>query len=127
TAIITDDDPPPTVSFNASSSSGLESTAAVFLLFSLSAASSNKVAVASAVSGGSATGGGVDYTLASGTLSFAPGVTNLNISLTVRSEERRVGKESRSGCLPNPTNASVGSTAPRTYATTEYDGPPMAT
>jgi hypothetical protein len=36
-----------------------------------------------AVSGGTATGGGVDYTLASGTLTFNPGVTTQNISVAI--------------------------------------------
>ena len=36
-----------------------------------------------AVTGGTATGGGVDYTLANGTLTFAPAVTSQNITLSV--------------------------------------------
>ena len=39
-----------------------------------------------AITGGTATGGGVDYTLASGTLTFVPGVTSQNISVTVMND-----------------------------------------
>src|SRR5438094_3876754 len=83
TALITDDDQPPSVSFAAASSSGSESSAALSVPVSLSAGSGKTVTVDYAVTGGTATGGGVDYTLASGTLFFAPGVTNQNISVTV--------------------------------------------
>src|SRR6266536_1659812 len=83
TVTIADDDPAPTVSFNAASSSGLENVTSVTLPVSLAAASGQTVTVDYAVTGGTATGGGVDYTLASGTLTFAPGVTSQNISLTV--------------------------------------------
>src|SRR5207247_9599617 len=83
TVTIADDDPAPTVSFNAASSSGLENITPVALPVSLSAASGRTVTVDYAVTGGTASGGGVDYSLASGTLSFAPGVTTQNINLTV--------------------------------------------
>src|SRR5207244_3771172 len=83
TATISDDDPPPAVAFSAATSSGSESTTAVSVSVSLSTGSSKLITVNYAVAGGSATGGGVDYTLASGTLTFAPGVTNQNISITV--------------------------------------------
>src|SRR5207247_2224543 len=71
--ILSDGDAPPTVSFNAASSSGPESTTTVNLPVSLSAVSGKTVTVAYAVTGGTATSGGVDYTLAGGTLSFAAG------------------------------------------------------
>ena len=72
TYTINDNDAAPTVAFNAASSSGDEGTTPVNLAVSLSAASGQTVTVNYAVTG-SATGGGVDYTLAAGTLTFNPG------------------------------------------------------
>src|SRR5205823_13779323 len=83
TGTILDNDNPPTVAFSLASSSGAESVTPANLAVALSAASGKTVTVDYVVSGGTATGGGVDYTLASGTLSFAPGVTNRNIALAV--------------------------------------------
>src|SRR5437667_250530 len=67
TATITDDDLPPVVAFNASTSNGSESITSASVPVSLSSASGKSVTVNYAVTGGTATGGGVDYTLASGT------------------------------------------------------------
>src|SRR5216117_2158926 len=64
TATITDDDAPPTVAFNAPGSSGLENVSPASVAVSLATASAKTVTVNYAVSGGTATGGGVDYTLA---------------------------------------------------------------
>src|SRR5438552_16600564 len=83
TAIITDDDPTPTVSFAAASSSGLESVTPASLAVSLSTVSGRTVSVGYSVTGSSATGGGVDYTLAAGTLTFAPGVTTQHVSIAM--------------------------------------------
>src|SRR5213078_3982426 len=83
TGTILDDDNPPIVAFSLASSSGAESVTTANLTVALSTVSGKTVTVDYAVSGGTATGGGVDYTLASGTLSFAPGVTNQNIALAV--------------------------------------------
>src|SRR5213079_922758 len=83
TYTILDNDSPPSVSFTSATSSGAESVTPANLAVSLSAASGKTVTLSYAVSGGTATGGGVDYTLASGTLIFAPGVTSQNISFTV--------------------------------------------
>src|SRR5206468_3390973 len=78
TCTITDNDNPPTVSFSASSSSGVESVTPANLAVALSTASGKTVTINYAVTGGTATGGGVDYTLANGTLTFAPGVISQN-------------------------------------------------
>src|SRR5207245_4347113 len=72
TATITDDDPPPTVAFNAAASSGSEAVTTVSVPVSLSTASAKTVTVTYTVTGGTATGGGVDYTPANGTLTFVP-------------------------------------------------------
>ena len=66
------DNDPITVAFNTTSSSGDEGTTPVNLAVSLSGTSAQTVTVNYAVTG-TATGGGVDYTLAAGTLTFNPG------------------------------------------------------
>src|SRR5439155_17400179 len=103
TAIITDDDPTPTVSFAVDSSSGLENVSPVILPVSLSAASGRTVTVSYSVNGGTATGGGIDYTLAGGTLTFAPGVTTQNISLAVVNDVLDENDETVAIALSAPT------------------------
>src|SRR5439155_15625153 len=95
-------------SFNAASSSGAESTTAVSVPVSLSAASGQTVTVNYAVTGGTATGGGVDYTLASGTLTFAPGVTSQNIALSVVDDSLDEEDETIEITLSASTNATPG-------------------
>src|SRR5438552_2694057 len=82
TATITDDDDEPTLSFNAESSSGSESITAVSVPVSLSTASGQTVTVNYSVAAGSTATSGADYSLAGGTLTFAPGVTTQNINVT---------------------------------------------
>src|SRR5206468_3892736 len=65
TGTILDDDNPPTVAFSLASSSGAESVSPANLAVALSTVSGKTVTVDYAVTGGTATGGGVDYTLAS--------------------------------------------------------------
>src|SRR5439155_984842 len=124
---ITNDDTPPTVAFNASSSSGSESTTAVSLPVSLSAASGKTVTVSYAVSGGTATGGGIDYTLASGTLSFAPGVTSQNIAVDIVDDALDEADETIAVTLSSPANATLGATTTHTYTITDNDNPPNVT
>ncbi|MCI0528968.1 MAG: hypothetical protein L0Y56_16140, partial [Nitrospira sp.] len=75
--------PPPTVGFSLTSSSGAESVTPANLAVALSSSSSQTVTVNYAVTAGTATGSGVDYTLADGTLTFNPGVTTQNIPITI--------------------------------------------
>src|SRR5207249_1879458 len=83
TYTIQDDDAAPPVQFASSGSNGLESVTPASMPVSLSAASGLSVTVNYAVTGGTATGGGVDYTLASGTLTFNPGETSKSISAAI--------------------------------------------
>src|SRR5438128_1256628 len=124
TAIITDDDPPPTVAFNAAASSGSESVTAASVPVSLSTASGKTVTVTYAVTGGTATGGGVDYTLAAGTLTFAPGVTSQNISIAVVNDTLDEDDETIQVALSSPTNSTLGATTTHTYTILDDDPPP---
>ena len=124
TVTITDDDPAPTVSFNVASSSGLESVTPANLAVALSAASGQTVTVAYAVTGGTATGGGVDFTLASGTLTFSPGVTTQNIGIAVVNDTRDEDDETVEVTLSSPANATLGAIITHTYTILDDDPVP---
>ena len=85
------------------------------------------VTVNYAVSGGTATGGGVDYTLAAGALTFAPGVTTQNISIAVVNDTLDEDDETIQLALSSPTNATLGVTTTHTYTILDDDGPPTVT
>src|SRR5213075_1956958 len=127
TGTITDNDNPPSVAFCLASSSGAESVTPANLVVALSAISGKTVTVDYAVTGGTATGGGVDYTLASGTLSFAPGVTNRNIALAVVNDALNELNETVLVTLTNPTNTTLGAITTHTYTVTDDDPPPTVT
>ena len=115
------DNDPPTVAFNASSSSGSESTTAVTLPVSLSAVYASTVTVNYAVTGGTATGGGTDYTLASGTLTFTSGTSTQNINLTVVNDTLGETDETIIVTLSAPSNATLGTNTSHTYTITDED------
>src|SRR5439155_14268167 len=127
TGTIIDNDNPPTVAFSLASSSGAESVTPANLAVALSTVSGKSVTVDYAVSGGTATGGGVDYTLASGTLTFAPGVTSQNIALAVVNDALNELNETVLLTLSNATNATLGAIATHTYTITDDDPPPTVT
>src|SRR5213079_3010738 len=94
---------------------------AVSVPVSLSTASSKSITVNYAVSGGTASGGGVDYTLASGTLTFAPGVTNQNISITVVNDALDEDDETIQITLSSPSNATLGAITTHSYTILDND------
>lgn len=124
THTIQDNDPPPSVAFDAAASTGDERTTPALLPVSLSAASSFTVTVDYAVTGGTATGGGVDYTLASGTLTFAPGETTKNIAPTVVDDALDENDETVVVTLSNPSDATPGGNMVHTYTIQDNDAPP---
>jgi fibronectin type 3 domain-containing protein len=124
TYTITDNDGAPTVAFSANTSSGLESVSPANLAVALSAASGQTVTVNYAVSGGTATGGGVDYTLASGTLTFVPGATTQNIAITIINDTLDEPDETVQVTLSAPVNATLGANTVHTYTITDNDGTP---
>src|SRR5207249_6723082 len=118
---IQDNDSPPSVAFSLASSSGFESVTPANLAVSLSAASGKTVTVNYAVTGGTATGGGVDYTLASGTLTFAPGVTSQSIAIAIVDDHLNEANETIVVALSSPNNATLGGTTSHTYTITDND------
>ncbi len=119
--------PMPTVQFTSATGSGSESVTTVNIPVSLSAASGQTVTVQYAVTGGTATGGGVDYTLAAGQLTFNPGVTSQNIVMTVVDDSLPESNETVIITLSSPTNATLGTNTTYTYTIIDNDTAPMPT
>jgi len=69
----------PKITFESESSGEFEAVSPALITVKVVDAKSESYSVNYAVTGGTATGGGVDYTLASGTLNFSAGVTNKQI------------------------------------------------
>jgi hypothetical protein len=124
TYTINDNDVYPTVQFDSSSSAGNEAITPADLGVSLSASYVETVTVDYSVTGGTATGGGVDYTLAAGTLTFDPGVTADNVSISVVDDGLVEGDETVEVTLSNPSNASLGVNTVHTYTINNDDSYP---
>ncbi|NRA56353.1 MAG: hypothetical protein HRU23_19600, partial [Gammaproteobacteria bacterium] len=121
---ITDNDAPPMVAFFTPTSNGLESLSAANLTVNLSAVSAQTVTVAYTVSG-TATGSGTDYSLASGTLTFAAGQSSKTIIGSIIDDTLDETNETVVVTLSAPTNASLGNNAVHSYTITDNDAPPM--
>ncbi|OGV67545.1 MAG: hypothetical protein A3K18_28875 [Lentisphaerae bacterium RIFOXYA12_64_32] len=80
------------------------------------------------VTGGTATGGGVDYTLVSGTLTFNSGETSESIEVTLADDALPEPPETVEITLSNPTNAVLGRLAVciLTFADEDTDGDKMS-
>ena len=76
------------------------------------------------VSGGTATGDGIDYTLAAGTLTFSPGETSRSIPITIIDDGLDEDDETILVTLSDPTNANLGGLVTHTYAIRDDDGAP---
>jgi hypothetical protein len=79
------------------------------------------VTVDYAVTGGTATGGGVDYTLAAGTLTFAAGTTTQNITVTVVDDALDEPDETVIIALSGPSNATLGTVDEHTFTIIDND------
>jgi len=124
TYTITDDDIASTIAFDATTSSGLESVTSVTIPVSLSFASYQDITVGYAVTGGTATGGGIDYTLASGTATITAGNTTTNISVTLVDDSLKESSETIEVTLSSPGNATLGTNTVHTYTITDDDSLP---
>lgn len=125
TYTLADDDPPPGVAFNAASSGNTEANTTVAIPVTLSATSGRTVTVSYSATGGTAIGGGCDYTLAGGTLTFDPGVSTQSISLSIADDSAYEPDETVEITLSNPTNATLGATAVHTYTIANDDPVPV--
>lgn len=119
--------PAPSVSFSVASSVISERTGIVgstaSVAVALNVAQATPVSVEYRVSGGSATGQGVDYTFAAGTLTFAPGDPPKTISLTTTPDIFPEGDESIVLQLLNPVGANLGAVTTHTVTITDLAMP----
>lgn len=126
TYTVEDNDAPPalpSVQFAAATSSVAENAGGGALQVTLSAASTSSVSVDYSVTGGSAAGSGTDYTLASGTLTFAPGELVKDIAVTLANDVSIEGSENIIVTLANPANANLGTLSAHTLTITDDDFP----
>jgi hypothetical protein len=107
--------PPVTVGFMAAASAAGEDVSPAVILVSLSASQSTPVTVQYAVTGGTATGGGVDYTLAPGTLTFAPGETVKQQPITIIDDMLNEADETIIVTLDSPSGATLNVNTTHTY------------
>ncbi|MFC1604216.1 Calx-beta domain-containing protein [Planctomycetota bacterium] len=124
TYTISDNEGQPAVEFTTTSSSGSESISPAWLAVGLSGASVQTVTVDYSVTSGTAAGGGVDYTLASGTLTFSPGDTSENIELTIVEDFLFESNETVVVTLSNPVNSTLGTNVSHTYTINDIDDLP---
>jgi len=109
-----------TVQFGAAISNGSEGTGTVNIPVTLSAAAGSNVTVEYAPYSGNAFEGN-DYTLAAGQLTFTPGQTSRNITLTVANDSQVEGAETIGLRLFNPYGARLGTTTQHTYTINDDD------
>ena len=114
------DNLPPTVAYELLASSGNESVSLVTLAVTLPV-SSEVVTVGYSVTGGTATGGGVDYTLSSGALTFSPGDKSEDISLTIVDDSLDEIGETIIVTLSDPVNAGLGLKTTHTFTIVDDD------
>jgi hypothetical protein len=103
------------VSFQSGASGDYETVSPARLMVNLSPSESNTVTVQYAASGGTAQGGGIDYVLNPGILTFTPGVTSRTIEITIINDGIDENDETIEVTLSNPVNAALGSITRHTY------------
>lgn len=109
------------IGFTAPESSGHENVTGPQLSVLLSGSATEPVSVNYAVTGGSATGGGVDYTLNSGTLTMLPSTNNVPLRITVVDDTALETNETIRVTLSAPVNAVLDGTATHIYTIIDND------
>lgn len=118
---ITDNDVAPEIQFNSTVSNGDEGISSVNIQVDLSAVSEANASIDYNIIGGTATGGGTDYTLVSGTLTIIAGNTNGNISLVVINDALQELSETIQIQLSNPVNSTLGANTLFIYTIDDND------
>lgn len=111
--------------FASSIGGGSENVGTVSIPVMLNATSAGPVTVEYAIAGGTATGG-IDYSLARGVLTFAPGVTSTNILLSIIDDAFVEPAQTVIVVLRNAHMAALG-TSTYTYTISDNDSPPPVT
>ena len=110
----------PSITFSDTTSSQSERTTQVTIPVTLSKTSSSTVTIDYTVTS-TATGGGVDFTLASGTLSFSAGTTSQNISFSLVNDSISEEAETITITLSSPTEAIFVTASNKTHTFTIVD------
>lgn len=125
TLSIDDDDQSRRVEFSSISASADESTINASFTVQLNFVdNSNPTTIDYAVTGGTATGGGIDYTLASGTATIAATQSSETIDFTINQDVSLEADETVIVTLSNPDNAALGDNDTFTYTITNDDTGP---
>ncbi|HUW82218.1 MAG TPA: Calx-beta domain-containing protein [Phycisphaerae bacterium] len=111
----------PEIAFAGPSTDGSESATPGKLRVQLSESTSLTVTVDYQATGGTAMGGGVDYTLASDTLTFNPGETVKYIEVAIVNDGDEESDETIVVTLSNPVNGTLGSLTGHTYTILDQD------
>jgi len=111
----------PQISFYQTTSDRGEEISPARLRVVLSEPSQEIVTVDYQVTGGTATGGGVDYTLNSGTLQFNPGERTKFISITIVDDDIEESDETIEVTLSNPVNGQLGANPVHTFTILDND------
>ncbi|MDZ7738594.1 MAG: Calx-beta domain-containing protein [Bacteroidales bacterium] len=122
---IIDNDNSRTIDFTLSSSSDSETSLTANLTVRLNVVDNiNPTTVDYSVTGGTATGGGVDYTLASGTATVLPGDISTIIQIDIVNDDIYEADETIVVSLNNPSNANLGANTVHTYTILDDDTKP---
>jgi RHS repeat-associated protein len=120
TLTITDNDAEPQVGFFVTGAKGLEGAAAS-VQAELTTASEKTITVGYGATGGTATSGGLDYTLATGSVTFTPGQTARPISFTTVDDPVDEGEETVQISLNTPVNATLHADSSTQYTIIDND------
>jgi hypothetical protein len=113
----------PAIGFTLAASKGPENDTLATISLTLSTnRPAGNCSVNYSVTGGTATGGGVDYTLATGVLVFPTNEVNRTLSFTVINDTNVEPDETIVITLSNPTNAVLDATAAHTFTILDDDG-----
>src|SRR6185295_8087808 len=119
---LNDNDQGGMIRFGAASYTVAEGGTASLTVLRSGANLASAVTVDYAVTGGSALGGGTDYTLVAGTLSFAAGLASRTIAVPTVNDSRLEGPETVVITLSNPTGgAALGAPAMTTLTIADND------
>jgi Tol biopolymer transport system component len=115
------DDGQTKVGFSAAAAMVAEGAGGKSLTVELSGAAVLPVTVDYAATGGTATGSGVDYTLAAGSLTFNPGQTSQTIDVNIVEDTLYESDETVILTLSNPQNAALGTLTTLTLTINDDD------
>jgi len=121
TYTILDNDPDPEIEFTFASASGSEAVSPANIEVSLSQFSGIDASVDFSVTGGTATGSGVDYTLADGSVTIPAGAQTVNIKPVIFDDSDIEGGETIEITLSSPTGATLGANSVITFTISDND------